>query len=151
MNDYDFEQHQFNLFQIKRNFKQKTTSKYEALQIFKNELHLIIHKKIKNNEDTKTFKKLKKLLFAKKTDINETKIEQARNTPIEKILDYLGMKHDRGRSITPFTESTNPTTFSFNDNFFYCFKTGKKGNAIDLTMELLNKNFKETVFLLLTI
>lgn len=152
MTDGEFEEYQFNLYQIKKAYKEKVLSFAEKIRLIEpEELLVIISNKLKNKEDTEVFEKLRKILYSEKSRINEEKIEQARSVPMERVLDYFGIEHYRGRAISPFSGGTNCTTLKINDNFFYCFVTNEKGNPIDFVMKQTGNNFIDTVNLLLNI
>lgn len=152
MTDEEFEEYQFNLYQIKKTYKETTLSFAEKIRLIEpQELLKIIDEKLKNKEDVEVFEKLKKILYSKKSEIDETKIIQAREVPMERVFDYFGIEHYRGRAVSPFSGGTNPTTLKIKDNFYYCFATGERGNSIDFVMKQTGKNFIETVNLLLNL
>ena len=64
---------------------------------------------------------------------------------ISDILDSLAIQHKRNRCACPIHGGSNPTSFSFNDEVYYCHACGAKGNVITLLMTLRNIDYREAV------
>ena len=116
---------------------------YEAIKVFKDYLPILVNIKLEYVKDTNpVWQRVKNLLNNEGT----LDVEHAKEIPIEQVCENLGVKLNKVKSITPFVHgATNPNAFSIKDNKFKCFRTGKRGTSIDLVMEILGKNFTESV------
>ncbi len=127
-----------------KRFKTPQKSKFEFLDIFKDELSLTIQSLERFGEMNEDWKRIKKDLEIFQGSNKD--IQRAKSVPIASVLDLLGIKHYRGRSISPLVEGAkNKTAFSFKDNHFVCFTSGKKGDTIELVREIRKVNFLEAV------
>lgn len=73
------------------------------------------------------------------TDITEDMIENARNYPIENLIEIKN-----GFALCPFHNDHNPSAYCKN-NYLYCFSCGTHADTIKLYMHLHNCDFKEAV------
>lgn len=58
------------------------------------------------------------------------------------VLDSEGIPHRRGRCRCPIHGGSNPTSFSFTDELYYCHSCGAKGDVIRLVQELYGTDFR---------
>ena len=72
-------------------------------------------------------------------------VSQVRHVEIKQILNYLDIKHYRGRSTCPLCKGSNNTKFSFQENQFKCFGCEEKGDSIELVLKLYNMQFVEAL------
>jgi len=127
-----------------KKFKTPQKSKFEFLDIFKDELSLTIQSLERFGEMNEDWQRIKKDL--KIFESGELNVEKAKSVPVSLVLDLLGIKHKRGRCISPLVEGAkNPSAFSFKDNHYACFTSGNKGDTIDLVMKLRKISFKDSV------
>lgn len=61
------------------------------------------------------------------------------------ILENAGYHPRRNRMACFICDSDNPTTLSFKNHTFYCFKCGARGGLLDLIQYLNNCNAKESL------
>lgn len=120
----------------KKHFPNKQIkSLYYALECFDKEVIKIICKeKIKWWEDADKFYYILQNI---NWTIKENKFEkfQKMNLTIPDILDKFWIEYKNNRCKCFICDSNNPTTFSFNDEVFFCFLCNAKGN----TYHLFNK------------
>jgi len=64
---------------------------------------------------------------------------------IGQVLDYFGKPHTKSRAACPIHNSSNPSSFSFSDQLFFCFVCQAKGDSIDLWQRLGSCDFKTAV------
>lgn len=76
----------------------------------------------------------------RESHLNEQKIENARNYPIEQIIDV----NEQGFAVCPFHNDKNPSAFCKN-NYLYCFSCDTQADTIKLYMHLNDCNFKQAV------
>lgn len=72
-------------------------------------------------------------------EITDLMIEQAREYPIENLLEVK-----RKKALCPFHDDHNPS-MSVKGNLYHCFSCGASGDVIRFVMELENLNFKDAV------
>jgi hypothetical protein len=72
--------------------------------------------------------------------ITDEMIENARNYPIEQIIEV----NEKGFAICPFHDDKNPSAFCKN-NYLHCFSCGENADVIKLYMHLNNTNFIQSV------
>lgn len=80
--------------------------------------------------------------------ITEHEIEQARQTPIEHLLDCETAKQHNGKIVIlcPFHNEKTPSfTIFTRSNTYFCFGCSEKGDAITLARNLNNLGFVESV------
>ena len=72
-------------------------------------------------------------------------IQALRELPIEGVAGQLGMKVSRHKALCPFHNDSHPSlSFHVGRNTFKCFVCDAHGSAIDLAMQVLGKDFRET-------
>ena len=72
-------------------------------------------------------------------------IQKLREIPIEAVAQTLGMKVQKHKTLCPFHNDKHPSlSFKVSKNTFKCFVCDAHGSTIDLAMQVLGKNFKET-------
>lgn len=72
-------------------------------------------------------------------------IEKLRSLPIEGVAERLGLKVTRHKTRCPFHDDSNPSlSFHIRTNTYKCFVCDAHGSSIDLAMQVLGKDFKET-------
>lgn len=71
-------------------------------------------------------------------------LQKLRDLPIEGVAHQLGMKVQKHKTLCPFHEDRHPSlSFHTGRNTFKCFVCDAHGGVIDLTMQVLRKDFKE--------
>ena len=71
-------------------------------------------------------------------------LQKLRDLPIEGVAERLGLRVTRHKALCPFHDDHHASlSFSTRRNSFRCFACGAHGNAIDLVMRYLRKDFKE--------
>ena len=74
--------------------------------------------------------------------IERTEIQRLSELPIESVASRLGLNVSRHHCLCPFHQDSHPSlSFDRRRNRYRCFVCGAHGGAINLVMELLNKNF----------
>ena len=74
--------------------------------------------------------------------IERTEIQRLSELPIESVASRLGLNVSRHHCLCPFHKDSHPSlSFDRRRNRYRCFVCGAHGGAINLVMELLNKNF----------
>ena len=74
--------------------------------------------------------------------MDKQELQKLRDLPIEQVAERLGLQVSRHKCLCPFHPDKHPSlSFSTKRNTFCCFSCGAKGDTIDLTMHLLNKDF----------
>ena len=72
-------------------------------------------------------------------------IEKLRELPIEGVAQSLGMNVQKHKALCPFHADKHPSlSFKVSKNTFKCFVCDAHGSTIDLAMQVLGKDFKET-------
>ena len=72
-------------------------------------------------------------------------IEKLRELPIEGVAQSLGMTVQKHKALCPFHADKHPSlSFKVSKNTFKCFVCDAHGSTIDLAMQVLGKDFKET-------
>jgi len=64
-----------------------------------------------------------------------------RGVTISSVLDEFGYKHRHNRCACFVHGGDNPTAFSFNDQTYYCYTHGCKGDVVTLLQHLLKTDF----------
>lgn len=101
--------------------------------------------KAANNELPKLKKEIKERMNGELKhkwgdEITEQMIENARNYPIENLIDL----NQRGFAVCPFHDDKKPNAFCKN-NFLYCFSCNESADPIKLYMHLFGCNFKTAI------
>ena len=74
---------------------------------------------------------------------NET-LQRLRDIPIEEVAQQLGLHVTRHKALCPFHQDKHPSlSFHVRRNTYKCFVCNAHGGTIDLTMQVLGKDFKE--------
>jgi hypothetical protein len=94
-------------------------------------------------------KKWKTFLLSNRKDggITEGQIEDARNYPIEDLIDTrVWVFANRKKAACPFHQETKPSFIIYPDNSWHCFGCQAHGNnAIDFIMQRDKIGFREAV------
>ena len=77
--------------------------------------------------------------------MNKFDLQKLRDLPIEGVAQQLGLKVIRHKTLCPFHNDSNPSlSFHIRTNTYKCFVCDAHGSTIDLAMQVLGKDFKET-------
>lgn len=77
--------------------------------------------------------------------MNNSDIQNLRQLPIETVASRLGLTVSRHKALCPFHADSHPSlTFNVSRNTFRCYACGAHGSTIDLAMQQLGKNFRDT-------
>ena len=77
--------------------------------------------------------------------MNKFDLQKLRDLPIEGVAQQLGLKVIRHKTLCPFHNDSTPSlSFHVRKNTFKCFVCDAHGSTIDLAMQVLGKDFKET-------
>ena len=77
--------------------------------------------------------------------MNKFDLQKLRDLPIEGVAQQLGLKVIRHKTLCPFHNDRTPSlSFHIRKNTFKCFVCDAHGSTIDLAMQVLGKDFKET-------
>ena len=72
-------------------------------------------------------------------------LQKIKELPIEQVAENLGMNIQKHKTLCPFHADKHASlSFYTKRNTFKCFACGEHGGVIDLAMQILGKNFKET-------
>ena len=72
-------------------------------------------------------------------------LQKLKDLPIEQVATKLGMNIQKHKPLCPFHADKHASlSFYTKRNTFKCFACGEHGGVIDLAMQILGKNFKET-------
>ena len=72
-------------------------------------------------------------------------LQKLKDLPIEQVATKLGMNIQKHKTLCPFHADKHASlSFYTKRNTFKCFACGEHGGVIDLAMQILGKNFKET-------
>lgn len=82
-------------------------------------------------------------------EIGEEEIEQARNVPLESLIDGLKLKSGKLVMCCPFHDEKTPSFTVFKSNSYYCFGCGESGNSISYVMKTKKIGFIEAIKYLL--
>lgn len=76
--------------------------------------------------------------------MTQDELQKLRDLPIEGVTERLGIKVRHGRFLCPVHPDHTPSaSVSKSRTSWKCWSCGAGGNAIDLTMHVLNKSFRE--------
>ena len=76
--------------------------------------------------------------------MNRFDLQKLRNLPIEGVAERLGLTVTRHKTLCPYHDDKHPSlSFYRRNNTFKCFVCDAHGGVIDLTMQVLEKDFKE--------
>jgi hypothetical protein len=117
--------------------KHKRTRLQNAIQAFPEEALMFA---IENQDQ-----RLLSILRPSKSAISETHINIAREIEIEQILNSENISHKNHRSACPLCDSDNPTSLSFKNNLFHCFKCNEKGDSITFIQKLKQITFPQSI------
>lgn len=130
---------------IKKKYKRKKITQYDAIRVFKSELPAICCEKIKHGTEEEK-KNYEKLLQSMRSN-DKIDIERAKQQDIEVVCRDLGIDVDRtGKIICPFHEDSRPSCKLYYDtNTFYCFSCNTYGDVIKLVEKMKGVTFVEAV------
>lgn len=75
--------------------------------------------------------------------MNKFELQKLRDLPIEEVAEQLGLQVMHHKSLCPFHNDHHASlSFNVRRNTFRCFVCGANGGTIDLTMRVLNTDFK---------
>ena len=76
--------------------------------------------------------------------MNKFDLQKLRDLPIEGVAERLGLTVTRHKTLCPYHDDKHPSlSFYRRNNTFKCFVCDAHGGVIDLTMQVLGKDFKE--------
>lgn len=82
-------------------------------------------------------------------EIGEEEIEQAKNIPLEDLVDNLKLSSGKLITCCPFHNEKTPSFTVFKNNSYYCFGCGESGDSITYIMKTKKIGFIEAVKYLL--
>ena len=84
------------------------------------------------------------------SEITDDDIRRAKEVDCENYVDVLRKDGDKAWAICPFHNDTSPSLCCYpGDRGFHCYSCKKSGDVIDLVKKIYNKNFIESIRLIL--